>query len=300
MTFKELELFYRLCDTPHISRLAREIEMSQSAVSLAIKSLEKKLGEPLFDRAGKKLILNERGRLFKELTYKHFYALKDARSNFQQRRLAGTLKIASSKTAGNFIMPPLIFDFTLDNPDITVHREIHNSARIIRMVQEGEIDLGIIETECDEPAIIKEKLGDDRLVVVTSDPSLGKRTHFIDQLASRKWLLREAGSGTRELFLERLGALAKELTIFMEFTEFEEMKTILEDQPETLACISRFVVQKELERGILFEVPLRNLTFERKLYIIYHKEKYHSHLFEAFKSFLSDRFAVRFAETQKR
>ncbi len=300
MTLRELELFYYLCDNPHISRLAKEIAMSQSAISLAIKSLESKLDEPLFDRIGKKLVLNERGRLFKEETYKHFLALKDAQRNFQQERLAGMLKIASSKTAGNFIMPTLIFDFMLQNPRITIEREIHNSAQIIQMVREGQIDLGIIETVCDEPAIVKERLGDDRLVVVTSDPVLGNKAHYIDQLASRKWLLREAGSGTRELFLERLGEIAKELTIFMEFTEFEEMKTILEDQRETLACISRFVVHKELARGTLFEVPLKNLTFERKLYLIYHQEKYHSHLFETFKSFLTTRFTERFADDQKR
>lgn len=300
MTLRELELFYHLCDNPHISRLAAEIGMSQSAISLAIKSLEKKLGEPLFDRVGKKLVLSERGRLFRQETYPHYLALKDAQNHFQEERLAGILKIASSKTVGNFIMPPLIFDFTLQNPDITIHREIHNSAQIVRMVREGEIDLGIIETECEEPAIVKEVLGNDRLVVVTSAEALARKKHYIDQLAQKKWLLREAGSGTRELFLQQLGSIAKELNIFMEFTEFEEMKTILEDQKETLACISRFVVDKELSRQTLFEVSLKNITFERKLYIIYHKEKYQSHLFDAFKKFIKVRFTERFPAAQKR
>jgi len=77
VTLKELELFYHLCDNPHVSQLAQKIDMSQSAISLAIKSLEKKLDEPLFDRIGKKLILNDRGRRFKEKTYHHFLALKN-------------------------------------------------------------------------------------------------------------------------------------------------------------------------------------------------------------------------------
>ncbi len=294
LTLRELELFYHLCDNPHISRLAKEISMSQSAISLAIKSLEKKLGEPLFDRVGKKLVLSERGRLFRQETFPHYLALKDAESHFQQERLAGIMKIASSKTVGNFIMPPLIFDFTLKNPSITIHREIHNSAQIIQMVREGEIDLGIIETECDEPMIVKEKFGSDRLVVVTSEERLTREALYIDQLAEKKWLLREAGSGTRELFLQELGSIAEELNIFMEFTEFEEMKTILEEHRETLACISRFVVEKELARRALFEVALKNITFERNLYIIYHREKYRSHLFNAFKAFIKARFTERF------
>ena len=84
MTLKELELFYYLCDNPHISQLAKKISMSQSAISLAVKSLEKKLSEPLFDRVGKKLILNERGRIFKEKTYRHFLALQEAENFFKK------------------------------------------------------------------------------------------------------------------------------------------------------------------------------------------------------------------------
>ncbi len=70
MTFKELELFFTLCENPNVSEVAKEKGLSQSAVSLAIKSLEEDLGEKLFDRIGKKLILNERGRIFKEKTSK--------------------------------------------------------------------------------------------------------------------------------------------------------------------------------------------------------------------------------------
>jgi len=62
MTFKELHFFYSLCDNPQVTNVASALQISQSAISLAIKSLEKKLGEKLFDRVGKKLILNERGR----------------------------------------------------------------------------------------------------------------------------------------------------------------------------------------------------------------------------------------------
>jgi DNA-binding transcriptional LysR family regulator len=286
MTFKELELFYHLAEHAHISQLSKKINMSQSAISLAIKALEKSLGEPLFDRIGKKLILNERGRLFKEKTYKHFLALKDTQKLFQEDKLSGIIKIASSKTTGNFILPRLVFDFMLQNPHITIQREIKNSAQIIQMVLEGEIDMGIIETECQEPSIIKEELGSDRLIVVGNDETLSKKEYYIDQLAHKKWLLREPGSGTRELFLKALGNLAGELEIFMEFTEFEEMKTVLENEKETLTCISKFVVAKELERKELFEIKLKNIDLTRKLYIIYHKDKYKSTLFDSFEKYI--------------
>jgi DNA-binding transcriptional LysR family regulator len=290
MTLRELELFYALSESPHISQLAQKVSISQSAISLAIKSLEKKLSEPLFDRLGKRLVLNERGRLFKDETYKHFLALKDAEDFFRKDKLSGILKIASSKTIGEFIMPQIIFDFLVEHPNATINKNIKNSSQIIQMLLNGDIDMGIIEIECDDPNIIKEELGEDKLVVVSSDKKLKNRELYIDQLFSKKWILREKGSGTRGIFLNSLDNIAKDLNIFMEFTEFEEMKTLLEKNRDVITCISKFVVSKELKREELFEVKLKNISLERKLYIIYHKNKYKTILFKAFQKYIETRF----------
>ncbi len=290
MTFKELELFYQLAEDPHISQLAKKLSVSQSAISLAIKSLETKLGEQLFDRLGKKLMLNERGRLFEEYTKPHFQALMDAQDYFKKDKLSGTLKIASSKTLGEFLLPQLIFNFILDNPNATIKKDVQNSSKIIKMVQTGEIDLGIIESECNEINIIKEKISEDKLIVITSDKKLKDKELYIDKLFNKKWILREQGSGTRELFLNSLGNIAKELKIFMEYTEFEEMKTLLENNKDIVSCISSFVVKKELNRGELFQIKLKNIDLSRNLYLIYHRDKYQTTLFKSFIDYLKDNF----------
>ncbi len=290
MTLKELELFYLLSDDPHISQLAKKLDISQSAISLSIKSLEKKLQEPLFDRLGKKLMLNERGRLFKKETYPHFLALKDAKDLFTKDKLSGILKVASSKTLGEFIIPQIIYEFEIKNPNVTIQKDIKNSSQIISMVQAGEIDLGIIESECDELNIQKEKIGEDRLVVVTSDKTLADKKVYIDTLSNKKWILRESGSGTRDLFLKTLGELKKELDIVTEFTEFEEMKTLLEKNDNLLSCISQFVVAKDLRRGDLFTLELKNINLKRDLFIIYHKDKFQTSLFDSFKKYVKENF----------
>ncbi len=290
MTLRELEIFYYLSEDPHISQLSKKIGISQSAISLAIKSLEKKLSELLFDRLGKRLILNERGRLFKDQTYKHFLALKDAQDLFRKDKLSGVLKIASSKTVGEFIMPQIIFDFLVENPNAVISKNIKNSSQIIQMLLNGEIDMGIIEIECDNPNIIKSELGEDKLVVVSSDKKLNNREFYIDQLFSKKWILREKGSGTRRIFLNSLDNIAKDLNVFMEFTEFEEMKTLLEKNRDVITCISKFVVSKELKREELFEIKLKNISLERKLYFIYHKDKYKTILFTSFQKYIETHF----------
>ena len=290
MTLRELELFYYLTENPHISQLSQKIDISQSAISLAIKSLEKKLTEPLFDRIGKKLILNERGRLFKEETYKHYLALKDAQNIFTTNKLSGILKVASSRTIGACIMPQITFDLLSENNNIHIEKEISNSSKIVKSILEGDIDIGFIETSINEINLIKENIGKDTLIIVSGDKNLANKEFYIDQLFSKKWLLREEGSGTREVFLKRLGNLAKEINIYMEFSGFVEIKGLLSKNPDAITCISRFSVEKELQRGELFEVKLKNISFERELFVIYHKNKYKSKLFKIFNEFSKDHF----------
>lgn len=285
MTLKELSYFYALCDDSHISHLTQTLNVTQSAISLAIKSLESHIGEPLFDRIGKKLILNETGKLFREKTYPHFLALNDAAHFFKEKKISGTLNIASSKTVGDFITPNIVFDFLTHHHGVTIHKDIQNSAQIIQMIKNATIDIGFIESFCDDEEIIKEEIGKDQLIVVSSDASLALGDFFIDELFHKTWILREKGSGTREIFLEALGEIAKDLTIFMEFSEFEEAKTILLKNPQTITCLSKVAVANELKRGELFEVKLIHLNIDRTFYLIYHKNKFRNTLFNAFSHF---------------
>ena len=282
MTFKELELFFALSENPNVSEVAKEKGLSQSAVSLAIKSLEEDLGEKLFDRIGKKLVLNERGRIFKEKTLNHFLALKDSKEFFKKEKISGNLKIQASKTIGTFIIPQIIFDFLENYPNVKIYKETQNSKEIIKNIKEGKIDIGFIEREIDDKDIIKEKIGEDELIVVSSEKY--ENEVFIDTLKNKKWLLREEGSGTRDMFLNALGEY-KDLNIFMEFSGFLEIKELLKNK-DTITCISKYAVIDELKAKKLFEVKLKNFKFKRNFYMIYHKNKYHSKLFDEFRKFV--------------
>jgi len=288
MTLKELNIFYRLYEDAHLSKLAKELGLTQSSLSISLKSLENKLGVQLFDRIGKKLMLNDKGREFREKTYVHFLNLNDAENLFMVDKISGKLNVAFSKTIGEFVIPQILYDFLVKFPHVKIEKDIRNSTTIIEMVKNGVIDCGLIESECDDQMIIKEKIGEDHLKIVTSDENLTNKTVYIDELFSKRWILREEGSGTRKIFLNTLGIIAKNLKIFMEFREFEEAKTLLCNKPDTITCVSKFVVEKELQRGELFEVKLKNLSIQRNFYLIYHKNKYRSRLFREFRKHLDE------------
>jgi len=291
LTLKELDLFYLLCENPHVSQLSRKLELSQSAISLAIKSLEKKLEEPLFDRLGKKLVLNERGRIFKEKTYEHFLSLRDAENFFKEGKISGILNIASSKTIGNFILPQIVFDYLLMYKNVSINNKITNSAAIIQMVKDGKLDMGFIEIKCNDTLLVKEVMGEDDLIIVSSDHFLEDEL-FVDELFSKKWILREKGSGTRDVFLQEISKLSMDLDIFMEYSDFQEIKTLLEKNSEIITCISKVAVLKELKSKQLKEIKLKNITLKRNFYCIYHKQKYKSKLFDSFKKSVKKNFIV--------
>ncbi|WP_419233805.1 LysR family transcriptional regulator [Aliarcobacter cryaerophilus] len=287
MTLKELNFFYKLCENPQVTQVASELNISQSAISLAIKSLETSLNEQLFDRIGKKLILNEKGKYFKEKTLPSYLALMDASTIFQENKLAGNIKIAASKTISNYIMPNIYYDFLSKYKDVKLDILTINSSSIIDKILKNELDIGLIEVDTQNSSLIKEKLADDELIVVSSDekyPSIA----FIDAIKKR-WILREIGSGTREIFMSKIGEIAKELDIFMQLQDFEEIKTIVLNNTNTVTVLSKVIVEKELKQKKLFEIKLKNIEFKRELYLVYHKDKTKNLLFETFIEFIKNR-----------
>ena len=286
MTLKELEVFYRLADKNHMVEVAKELGISQSAVSLAIKSLEKSIGEKLFERIGKKIVLNEYGRKFYDETFMCYEKLTESQKMFSKDKISGRLKILSSRSFGNFIIPKIIVNFLKRYENVKISHVIKNSSDIIKDILEAKADLGIIETEIDDVDIVKEKIGSDRLIIVSKNKKLAEKEVFIDSLFGKKWILREKGSGTREMFLNAIGDLRKEINVFLECSEFDEIKNFLLEDEDIITCISEYAVKEEIKEKKLFEIKAKNIDLRRNFYLVYHKDKYRSKLFETFREFL--------------
>ena len=127
------------------------------------------------------------------------------------------------------------------------------------MIQEGSIDVGFVEGFVSGSDIIKEKIGVDELLIVTENKEIANAAPlFIDELAQMRWVLREEGSGTREVFLDYIKEKVDDLNVFLELGHTESIKSILMNR-ECLTCISKISVDKELNEGKLFQVPVKKL-----------------------------------------
>jgi DNA-binding transcriptional LysR family regulator len=279
----------------HLTNVAKEMNLSQSAISMSIKELENILGRPVFDRINKKLVLNEVGRAFHKEIDPIFKKLSDIEYEFQNSENKGMIRVGASTTIVDYLMPSIICSYMSSYPDVKITLKEGNTKEITNMIQNGEIDVGFVEGFVSGSDIIKEKIGVDELIVVTSQEKLAKPC-YIDELAEKRWVLREEGSGTREVFLNYIKEKVDHLNIFFELGHTESIKSILMNR-ECLTCISKISVESELREGKLYHVPVKNFECKRDFLMIYHKDKYHSTLFEKF-LFFSKKLMIQMLENE--
>jgi DNA-binding transcriptional LysR family regulator len=120
--------------------------------------------------------------------------------------------------------------------------------------------------------------------VASDKKEFPRKKYKIEELYEKKWILREMGSGTREIFRQFLGNHFTKLNIFMTLGHTEAIKRIV-SKSEGLCCLSRLAVQKELDEGTLFEIHVEGMSFERDLLQLIYKDKYQSLLLREFIKF---------------
>lgn len=268
-TLKQLELFLDLGKSERIIETAKRFDLSQSAVSMAIKELERLLDGPLFERIGKRLVLNGRGAMLMRSAAVHVDALHLLYEQMRTDSLRGELRIAASVTIAEYFIPRLISEYMEKNTLVSVSLKSANTAEVIHKVVSGEVDIGFIEGDGALEGIESRVLMRDELVVVSGDETLAKEAPlFIDQLASRPWIMREKGSGTRAMFLKAIAPVDRELNVVMELEHIESIKNFLLCKPEYISVLPRISVARELEEGRLFEVTVRAHRFERDFTMI--------------------------------
>jgi len=282
ITLRQMEIFLNVVNSGHLTNVSKQMKLSQSAVSMSIKELENILGRPVFDRINKKLVLNEVGRAFYKEIDPIFKKLSDIEYEFQNSENKGMIRVGASTTIVDYLMPNIICSYMSSYPDVKITLKEGNTQEIERMIKEGSIDIGFVEGFVSSRDIIKEKISTDELLIITKDKKLAQSNiSNIKSIIHKPWVLREEGSGTREVFLDYIKENSKDLNIFLELAHTESIKSILLNR-NFLTCTSKISVEKELLEGKLFQVAIKDFECKRDFLMIYHKDKYHSSLFEKF------------------
>jgi len=285
LTVRQLQIFRAVAELGSTSAAATAIALSQSATSAAINELERTLGLRLFDRVGKRLLLNDNGRALLPRALN----VMDGVAGIERWATAGplqigTLRIGASTTIGNYLLPGILARFRerlpLDTQDRWDSRvTIANTASIVEQVSALRVDLGLIEGPCHASDLVVEPWLQDEMVVVAAPthPVLKAACGRPPQLSRRalrqvSWLLRESGSGTRETVERLLTPYLHHLRAAIEFGNPEAIKRAAACGLG-FACISRYVVDDMLASGDLIAPAVRLPRLVRTLYLITHPDK---------------------------
>ncbi|MCR6571318.1 LysR family transcriptional regulator [Campylobacter insulaenigrae] len=278
MTFKQIKYFQALSKNLNLRSCAKELNITQAALSLAIFELEKNLNVKLFDRNSKFLSLNEKGKVFLKQISPLIFEFERIQKQMQDDNFY-ELSMKVSQNIGIYLLCGVL-DKKDDN--IKLDLTLDNSKNIIKSVLEKEIDLGVIEGICKDKDLRKIKICDDELIIVSKN--YFNKDFFIDELKNFKWLSREKGSGAREVFLN---ALPKDvdLKLIYELNSTAMIKELVK-KGNFLAVLPKFSVKEELENKKLFQIRLKNFKISRELFVIYHKSKEPNKKFINFCEFL--------------
>lgn len=273
-TLRQLEVFLAVVRRGHVTAASGDLGMSQSAVSAALAELASQLGGPLFDRAGRGVVLNERGRSLVDPAAELLQRARDLSASLgapssgpaQVPRLTGHLRLGASSTIGTYLLPRLIGAFLGAHPGVRVDVEIGNSAAMVGRLRAHELDAAFIEGPARDPAVQAWPWRQDSLAVfvAASHPLANRRRLALSGLADLRWIVREPGSGTRAVFEAALDRHGLQLVPHLTLGHSEAVKQAVR-AGLGVGCLSSLAIEREVAAGEFVALAIPGLDLRRKL-----------------------------------
>lgn len=276
ITLKQLSVFRAVATLGKVQLAARQLHLSQPATSMSLAELEKHLGNPLFDRAGNRLVLNNEGRKLLPMACELLDRSLEINRLFTGDGLhTGNLVMGASTTIGNYLLPGILARFNKANPEVSLDLKIHNTSTIIERLASLELDLACVEGPCQHHEIESIPWLKDELVLFCAPehPLAQLKTASLKQLEKAHWILRERGSGTRLLFERHIGQHLQQRNLRIELNQTEAIKNMVRSGAG-ISCLSELCLSNELAREELSRIHIPRHTMTRQLWLLLSRKKY--------------------------
>ncbi|MGW1748542.1 LysR family transcriptional regulator [Streptomyces sp. NPDC002092] len=261
-----LELLLAVARLGSLGGAAREVGITQPAASSRIRSMERQLGVALVDRSPRGSRLTDAGALVTDWARRIVEAAEafDVGAQALRDRRDSRLRVAASMTIAEYLLPGWLLALRAQRPDTAVSLLAGNSAAVGERLLSGEADLGFVEGVSVPPGLDSTVIAHDRLIVVTAPGhawARRRRPLEASELAATPLILREKGSGTRQVLDAALGGLARPL-IELSSTTAVKAAAVSGAGP---AVLSELAVGEELAMRRLVSVPVDGVALARDL-----------------------------------
>lgn len=275
MTIRHLKIFLAVCDSGfNTTKAAETMHMTQPAVSLAIKELEQYYGVTLFDRIGRRLWISEGGKKFQEYAIHIMFMFDNMEKSMRNWDSFGILRVGASITIGSQFLPGYVKAFYTSHPGTEVKVTVSPSEQLEQKILNNELDFALIEGICHVPSFVCEEYMEDQLTVICpaeSDFRQGQEIS-VEEFRKQRFLLREHGSGTREVFDRAVGQAGFSVTPIWEAMSTTALVNGVINGLGVAVLPYRMIVGP-LKQGLVTAIRVKGLDFRRKYHIIYHREK---------------------------
>ncbi|MDQ0088311.1 DNA-binding transcriptional LysR family regulator [Paenibacillus anaericanus] len=277
LNYHQLHIFYTVAQRGSFSVAAQALHMTQPAVTMQIQSLEDYFGSKLLVRSTKKIELTEAGETLLPFARQSMELIREteqAMSSFTFM-LEGRLQLGASLTIGEYVLPRLLGPFGRQYPQISIMLKVMNTTQIVEEIVNHQLNFGLVEAPVHHPDLVFEAVMEDelKLIVPAGHPLAGRRQVGIEEVMSYPFVLREKGSGTRQVMeeeLERRGIDPTRMKTVMELGSTGAVKSAVE-AGFGLTLISPSSVKHEVALGLVEILDIKDISFKRQFYSIHLK-----------------------------
>lgn len=285
INLNQLRVFYAVAKGGSFTQAAQALSITQPAVTVHIRELEKYHGVRLFDRGGRRVKLTDAGQTLFEYAQRIFTLTEEAEHALENARSlrAGRLQLLGSLTVGAYYLPPVINLFKARFPEIHVTLSVDNSQRVVERIAALREDVGFLSGPVrDEQLVVRPFLEDELVILVPPGHAWStRRSVSLHELGGQPLILRELGSATRALMEERLRQAGIHPRVSMELGSNEAIKRAVE-MGMGVSVLSATIIKREAEAGLLKILRIREKGLTRQFQIITHRERQRSRLIAAF------------------
>lgn len=285
MNLRQIRIFLTVVNSGcSISEAARKLMISQPSVSAVIHELEENYGVLLFDRFSRRLHLTEAGRRFEQYADRIVNTCDDLEKEMYSWGSEGILNAGASITAGSQFMPGYTESFTKQYPKIRLHVRIDHSRNLEEALMQNELDLAILETQMHNPMLEVIPFKEDTLEVIAPVSGLipeNKARLSPEEFCEQPFILREEGSGTREIFEQVMADHGKKIEPVWDANSTTAIIAAV-SRGLGISVIPREAAKEDVEKGKIRIISVKGLHFLQRFYIVHHKDKVLMPYMEAF------------------
>ncbi|MBO8126459.1 MAG: LysR family transcriptional regulator [Firmicutes bacterium] len=274
----KLRTFLTVARKGSFSAAARELHLSQPAVSMQIQQLESQYGVRLFDRLDRRIRLTPAGLLLQKYAREILAVYQKASAEIMHccDKIMGELHIGATLTIGEYVIPKLIGLFKKEYPEVELLLTVENTESVIRGLADELFDVAFVEGPFDHAKLERKPWSTDELVLVVSadHPWATRKSVHVEELLQENLVLREPGSGTREVFmaaLRKAGYSWDQVPVYIELGSTTAIKSLVSANLG-MTVISRWTVRDEVQRGSLRALPVDGLELTREFTVVTRKK----------------------------